>query len=300
MRALVPAFNGSGFRAPSRYTLACLTLCGLLVVVATVDLARTESRLPDVSAPACQPGHSSCFNAELSEQLARDRAAEPLQRQYDSRAWLYASAILAIAAVLTIYSLRVNPRREWPRIFTNLGVAGVWLGIAAVLALVATDGHSLTVPPGPVLLLPVVLLVVAVTGTMIGRSEGWAEQSQADGVRDRVIHIGKLAIHVGTVGQAKRSRMQELATLLAGASFTLTALTCLFALVFILVQPGGEDCKPPTWTDVIESIAAVSAILAMAAGVGALLLRRWVVALFSLAVCPVALLLILASTCFFD
>ena len=300
MPALVPTFNGSRFRAPSRYTLGCLALCGLLLVVATVDLAHTESRLPDVSTPGCQPGHSSCFNAELSEQLARDRAAEPLQRQYNSRAWLYASAILAIAGVLTIYGLRVNPRREWPRIFTNLGVAGVWLGIAAVLALVATDGHSLTVPPGPVLLLPVVLLVAAVTGTLIGRSEGWAERSQADDVRERVIHIGRLAIHVGTVGQAKRSRMEELARLLVGATLVLTVLTCLFALVFILVQPGGEDCKPPAWTDVIEAIAAVTAILAMAAGVGALLLRRWMAALGSLAVCPLALLLILASTCFFD
>ncbi|MFL5515448.1 MAG: hypothetical protein ACJ8DJ_04780 [Gemmatimonadales bacterium] len=296
----MPRFDGSRHRAPSRYTLACLALCGALLLVAAVDLARTDSRLPEISTPGCQPGHSACFNAELSERLARDRAAEPLQRQYDSRAWLYAFALLAIAAVLTIYGLRANPRREWARIFTNLGIAGVWVGIAGVLVLLATDGNSLTVPPGPLLLLPVVLLIAAVTGTLMARSEGWVEQSQADGVRERVIHLGRLAIHIGTAGQAKRSRMEELARLLSGAALALTVLTCLFALLFVLVQPAGEGCNPPAWTDVIESVAAVTAIGAMAAGVGALLLRHWVAAVVSLAACPLALLLVLRSTCFFD
>ena len=75
----------------------------------------------------------------------------------------------------------------------------------------------------------------------------------------------------------------------------------LLALSFVLAQP---DCQsngsPPTWTDPIDSVAAVSAIGAMAAGLGALILRRWIAALISLAVCPVALLLVLASTCVFD
>jgi hypothetical protein len=300
MREGAPRSNGSRFHAPSRATLACLGLCALVFVIAGVDLAHTESRLPDASVPGCKPDGSSCFNARLSEQLARDRAADPLQRQYDSRSWLYAFAILAIAAVGTAYGLRANPRREWPRVFTNLGVIGVWLGIAAVVALVATDGDSLTVPPGPALLLPIVLLTAATAGTLVGRSEGWGEASQAEGVRERVVHFGKLAIRIRTVGQAKRSRTEELARWLSTAALGLTALTCLFALGFVIAQPGGQSCSPPTWTDPIDSVAAVSAIGAMAAGVGALLLRRWVVALISLSTCPVALLLVLISTCFFD
>ena len=38
----------------------------------------------------------------------------------------------------------------------------------------------------------------------------------------------------------------------------------------------------------------------MAAGIGALLLRRWIAALISLVGCPVALLLVLVSTCAFS
>jgi hypothetical protein len=284
----------------SRPTLACLALCGLVLVVAGVDLAHTESRLPDISTAGCQPQDSSCFNARLSEQLARDRAADPLQRQFDSRAWVYVFAILAIAAVATAYTLRSSPRNQWPRVFTNLGVIGVWLGIAVVVALIVTDGNSLTAPPGPALTLPVVLLVAASAGTLMGRSEGWAEQSQADDVRERVIHLGKLAIHVGTVGQVRRSRIEELARQLSTLALGLTAITAVFALSFVLAQPAGPACNPPTWTDPIDAVAAVSAIGAMAAGLGALILRRWIAALISLAVCPVALLLVLTSTCVFD
>jgi len=299
MVELVPLSRPFRIRAPSRPTLACLGLCALVLVVATVDLARTDARLPDVSPAGC-PGSASCFNTELSEQLARDRSADPLQRQYDSRAWLYASAVLAIAGIATAYSLRSSRRRDWPRVFTNLGVIGVWLGIAVVLALVVTDGNSLTVPAGPALMVPVSLLVVATIGTLIGRSEGWTETAQGDDVRERVLQIGKLAIHLGTAGQVKRSRMEELARLLSTAAMGLTALTCLLGLAFVIAQPSGESCAPPTWTDPIDAVVAVSAIGAMAAGVGALLLRRWAVALVSLAVCPVALLVVLASTCFFD
>jgi hypothetical protein len=285
---------------PSRPILACLALCALIVAAATADLLHTESRLPDVSTAPCERESADCREAELGEQLERDRAAEPLQDQYDSRAWLYAFAILAIAAVATAYTLRSRPRTGWLPVFTNLGVAGVWLGIAAIALLLATDDSSLATPPAQTLLLPVVLLVAAAAGTLIGREEGWAEPSPADGARERVLQIGKLAIHVGTVGQARRSRLEELARLLSTASLLLTGLTCLLALIFVLAQP---DCQtngsPPRWTNPVDSITAVAAIGGMAAGVGALLLRRWVVATVSLIVCPVALLLVLVSTCAF-
>ncbi len=46
-------------------------------------------------------------------------------------------------------------------------------------------------------------------------------------------------------------------------------------------------------------MAAVAAIGGMAAGIGALILRRWIPALISLIACPVALLFVLGSTCAF-
>jgi hypothetical protein len=291
---------GSRLRAPSHQVLACLGICALIVIVAGVDLAHTESRLPGVSPRACQPDDSSCFNAVLSEQLARERAADPLQDQFDSRAWLYSFAILATIAVTVAYMLRTRQRAEWPRVFTNLGVTGVWVGIAVVVLLLVTDGSSVKPPPAQTLMLPVVLLVAASVGTLIVRSEGWAERNQADGVRDRVIQIGWLALHVGTAGQARRTRMEELARRLAIVALALTAVTCALAFLFVVAQPGCDTGGgTPDWTDPIDSIAAVTAIGGMAAGIGTLILRRWIVALISLVACPVALLFVLASTCAF-
>ena len=62
-------------------------------------------------------------------------------------------------------------------------------------------------------------------------AEGWAEQSQGDGVREMFVQAGKLAIDIGTAGQIRRSKMDELAAWLSLATLSLTALTSLFALV---------------------------------------------------------------------
>jgi hypothetical protein len=299
VRERIPTQDALRLRAPSNQTLVCLALCALILGFATADLAHTSSRLPDAS-PACHPEDSACIDAKLSEQRARDRAAQPLEDQYESRAWLYTSGILAIVALTLAWRLRSTRRAEWPRIFTNLGVTGTWLGIAAVVLLIATDGNSVAPPPGPTLTLPVVMLVAAATGTLIGRSEGWARQGQPNGVREMVIQAGKLAIDIGTRGQIRRSRMEELAGWLSLATLALTALTCVFALVFVLAQPGCDtSASPPDWTKPIDSVAAVTAIGAIAAAVGALLMRRWIVALAGLVVCPVAVLFVLASTCAF-
>lgn len=299
MRGRLQTFEGARRRVQSPQRLVGLGLCALVLTVAAGDLIHIESRLPEAN-PRCGEGEAACRDAELSEQLARDRAADPLQHQYDTRAWLYAFAILAIAALTVAYRLRTTRRQEWMRIFTNLGVAGVWLGIAAVVLLLATDGSSLGPPPGPTLIIPVVLLVAAAAGTLMGRSEGWADQGQGTGVREIFMRAGKVAIDVGTAGQVRRSRMEELAGWLSVVTLALTALTCLFALVFVLAQPGCDaSASPPNWTNPIDSAAAVTAIAAMAAAVGSLALRRWVVALIGLVICPVSLLFVLASTCAF-
>jgi hypothetical protein len=287
--------------SPSTPIRVCAAICALILVVAVADLVHTDSRLPDFPSRGCEPDQASCFNAQLSEEVARERASEPLQREYDSRASVYGFAILAIAAVAVAWSMRSNPRTEWLRIFTNLGVIGVWVGIGVIVVLVTTDGNAVTPPPAPLLMLPVVMLVAAAAGTLIGRSEGWAERSQADELRERVLQIGKLAVHIGTAGEARRTRMEELARWLATAALVLTTVTCTLALAFVLAQPGCEGTGgPPQWTDPIDSGAAVAAIAGVTAGIGALILRRWIAALISLIGCPVALLLVLVSTCAFS
>jgi hypothetical protein len=260
-------------RIPSTPTLICLGLCGLILAFAVGDLLHTQSRLP---------------------------ASEPLQDQYDSRAWLYAFAILAIVAITVAYRLRSTPRNQWMRLFINVGAVGIWLGIAAVVLLLVTDASSLAPPPGPTLIVPAALLASAAAGILTARSERWAQQGQADGIREMFVQAGRLAVDIGTAGQIRRSRMEELAGWVSLATLALTALTSLLALAFVLAQPGCDaNASPPDWTNPIESIAAVTAIGAMAASVGALLLRRWIVALVGLTVCPVALVFVLASTCAF-
>ena len=150
MGARLPTPEELRRRAPATHTLVCLALCALILGFAAGDLAHTESRLPEESV-ACRAAEAACRDAGLSEQVTRDRAATPLQDRYDSRAWLYSFAILAIVALTVAYALRSSPRSEWPRIFTNLGVTGVWLGLGAVVLLLATDGNSVSPPPAPTL-----------------------------------------------------------------------------------------------------------------------------------------------------
>jgi hypothetical protein len=284
-----------------RPMLACLGLCAVILTVAAVDRTHLESRLPAAPSLHCESKDASCFNQEAKRRVARNRAAEPLERQYRSRAWLYSFAILAAIGVVVAYNLRSRPRRDWLRVFTNLGVAGVWLAIAVTVLLLLTSGAGVEVPAGPAYAVPVLMLAAAAIGTIIGRSEDWAAESQAEGLRSAAIGLGKLAIHIGTAGEAKRSRMDELASWFTNVALGLTVLTGFLAIVFVLAQPGCEtNGGPPSWTTPIDSIAGVTAILAMAAGIGGLVLRRWVPAVIVLVLNPISLFFILASTCAFD
>src|SRR5262249_30869492 len=162
-----------------------------------------------------------------------------------------------------------------------------WVAIAVVITLLATDGEPVTIPAAQALTIPVALVIAAVTGSLLGRSEGWAGQGQGNGVRDRVIHFGRIAIHVGTVGQGKRSRSEKLARWITWAALGLSGVTLLLAL--ILTTVGQPDCGggggTAGWTDAIDSFVAVTATVGIAAGVAGLVLRRWIVALTSLIVC---------------
>src|SRR4029077_14778115 len=83
----------------SRPMLACLGLCTVILIAATLDLVQQESRLPTAPSLHCESRDASCFNQEAKATVARNRAAEPLERQYRSRAWLYCFAILAAIGV---------------------------------------------------------------------------------------------------------------------------------------------------------------------------------------------------------
>ena len=289
------------WETPSRPILACVAVCAFILVVATADLGHTESRVPDLHTFECQAGQSSCFNAQLSEGVAQERAAEPLQREFDSRAWLYVFAILAIAALATAWSMRTSPRTEWLRIFTNLGVIGVWAGIGVIVVLVATDGNAVTPSAAPLLMLPVVLLVAAAAGTLIGRSEGWAERSQADDVQGpgAASRQARDPHRDGGPGQAFPDGGAGPLAGQCGAGADRDHLRARARL-----RPGAAGVRgtggPPHWTDPIDALTAVAAIGGMTAGIGALILRRWIAALISLVGCPVALLLVLVSTCAFS
>jgi lysylphosphatidylglycerol synthetase-like protein (DUF2156 family) len=300
LRELAPASNGSRWRAPSRQTLACLAVCVLIGAIATVDYARIESRLPDVERVDCVPRDADCFTANLQQEIARQREAEPLQDQYNSRAWFYALAILATVAVAVAYSLKSRARGEWLQVFANVGVAGVWAGIAVIVLLVVAGEASIRIRAAPALTIPVVLAGAAI-GTLTGRSEGWAEESRVDGVRERVISLGTLPLCVGTGGAARRSRIEQLGGWMSLAAIGLTVVTAVLAVAFVLPQPECPyaDERPPGWTNPIDSAAAVTGVLALAAGITALVLRRWIAALVSLVTNPIALLAILASTCAF-
>lgn len=259
--------------APSRATLACLGVCGLIVLVAAIDYDHAESELPDVSPRGCDPANLECFNEGRREQIARNRAAEPMEDQYNSRAWLYAFAILTVCALAVANSLRTRPRGEWLGVFTNLGVIGVWVGIASTALLLIAGDASITIRAGPALTIPVALLGAAAVGTIVGRTEGWGEGSPG---------------------------MEQLAGWLSTTALLLTAVTVVLAVAFIVPQPEcGGGASPPGWTNPIDSVAAVTGIGAIAAGIAALALRRWIAALVSVVVNPVALLLIVASTCAF-
>jgi hypothetical protein len=290
VREFAPSPNEWRLRLPSRQTLLCLAVCLGVLVIAGIDLAHTDSRAPDLSSPSCQARPAGCFDEILR-----------LQDQYESRFWLYSSVILASAAIAVAYALRVRPRTRWARVFSDLGITGVWAGIGAVVALLVTSDMAIEVPAAPVLTIPIVLLVAAAIGTLVGRSEGWAEESAADGVRERAISIGKVAVHVGTAGVARRSRIEQFAGWLSRATLALTAATVVLAIVFTLPQPdcGSGGGSPPGWTSPIDSIAAVTGTAAIAAAIAALILRRWIAALFSLVVNPIALLVIVAATCAF-
>ena len=184
--------------------------------------------------------------------------------------------------------------------FTNVGVAGVWAGIAVIVLLVVAGEASIRIraaPAGHSGL--VVLLGGAAIGTLIGRSEGW-----------RVEVASTESGSASSASASRRSRRQEARLGAPGSSrpgwwmslaaIGLTVVTAVLAVAFVLPQPGAVRRRaPPNWTTPSTwppPSPGCSRSRGRDHGPG---LRRWIAALISLVTNPIALLAILASTCAF-
>lgn len=286
----------------SRPTLACVVFCGVVVVTAGADLARTRDRIPPVPSANCG-ADAACNAAQTAELAERDREAERLEQQFGAPSWVYGSATIAAIALVTALGMRSRPRQRWPQVFTNLGIVGVWSGLVIVGVLVVDEGASLvSIRAAPALAPAVIMLVAAGLGTLVSRVEGWEEPpGLVDDVRGGATAVGKRAIDIGTGGAASRAQLGKLARWLTTGSLAFTGLTVALAVAFIPAQPGCEgDEIAADWTDTVAAISALTAVAAIAAGIGALLLRRWIPAAIVLIANPLAGLLMLASTCAFS
>jgi hypothetical protein len=281
----------------SRATLACVAVCTAVIAIAAVDYAHTESRVPPVP-PLCSGTDRACNDAREAGLDDRLREATRLEEQFEARAWLYATAIIAALAVATALALRARRRLGWQRVFTNLGIAGVWSLIVVTVILLETEDQVAGLPAAPLYAPTVALIAAAAIGTLVGRAEGWGTTNAVAEARAAATSIGKGALG----GLFADSRREAVGRFFSTWAIGLTAATVILAIVFISPQPacggsGGDD--PPAWTDTIGAIAGVTIIGALAAGIGALVLRRWLPALVAIVANPLAVLFMAASTCAF-
>jgi hypothetical protein len=289
-----------GVSRVSRFTLACVAVCALVLGITALDYAHVDSRVPPVP-PADCGNSASCNEARNAQLLVRLQLSTSLEEQFESRAWLYAFVISAAIAVATAVAMRTRRRPGWQRIFTNLGVAGVWSGIAATVLLLINDGGSVALPPAPLYAPSVLMIAAAAVGTVIGRREGWGDTDPVAEARAGASAVGKSVGKWALGPLLEGSRRDAAGRFFSDWAFAFTGATVFLGLVFIPPQPacGGGGGEPPGWSDAVQAIAGITSIGAIAAGLAALLLRRWLPALVSLVASPVALLLMVASTCAF-
>jgi len=145
------------------------------------------------------------------------------------------------------------------------------------------------------------MIAAAAVGTVMGRREGWGDSDAVAEARAATSAVGKSVGKWALRPLLEESRRDAAAEFFTTWAFALSAATIALALIFITPQPacGGTGGEPPGWSDTVGAIAGITSIGAIAAGIAALLLRRWVPALVSLVASPAALLFMAASTCAF-
>lgn len=284
----------------SRFILACVAFCVVILGIAAADYAHVDSRVPPVP-PADCGNSASCNEARNAQILVRLELSTSLEEQFESRAWLYAFVIAAAIAVATAVAMRTRRRPGWQRIFTNLGVAGVWSGIAATVLLLINDGGPVALPAAPLYAPSVLMIAAAAIGTVMGRREGWGDTDAVAEARAGASAVGKSVGKWALGPLLAGSRRDAAGRFFSDWAFAFTGATVFLALLFIPSQPpcGGGGGEPPGWTDAVEALAGITSIGAIAAGIAALLLRRWLPALVSLVASPVALIMMVAATCAF-
>jgi hypothetical protein len=219
-----------------------------MLVVGWIDLERTNDRVPPFR--------------QGTDTLARLHRIQQLDSDFDQRVWIYAAIA---AAALAVSCLGADRRRA----FQQAGVAGVVLGVAAVI-LSVLGSHGVVDPPLAAMLLPsLTLLAIASIGGTARRLRG-------------------------------ESRPPEELSLkaVAMAALTCTAITVVLAYVYASGQDAG--CDPPStdawWSGAVGWAAVVTAGIAVLLGLAGLAARRWVVALTCVVVNPAALLYMIASS----
>lgn len=132
--------------------------------------------------PLCVPDTEACNNernAKFGPRLDSIRARE---REYDRRAWGYAAGVaLALGAAAALAAGRHPSRARLRRLFADVGVSGVVLGLlGAGILLVPRGDRAFSQPTGPVFFPAVALLVLAgVGGVTVRLTSQGAESSDA-------------------------------------------------------------------------------------------------------------------------
>lgn len=249
-------------------------VCGIVVaaalVAAGVDFALTSASVDPVPATCPVPGDVACQQARNQQLQARLTDKQELEDDFALRAWAYALAVVAAMAVALRQVLRGRSGQERRRLLTTLGVAGVGLGLLTTAALLFATRATLALPTLPAFLPTLALLATAGVGGLAAR---------------------------GPAGPEPRGGLAR-AALWGGLGCT--ALTVLVAVVAAIPDSDcGSGDGAPEWAERLYGVIFIPALAAFAFGLLALAVRRWVVALVSIAVSPVVVLFLAADMCAF-
>jgi hypothetical protein len=262
-----------------RLLLGGLVSCAVLAV-AVVDFVRTADRIPATPTWRCDESDDDCVDRTNARFDAVNRKTLQLADDYGRRAWLYGAAI-AVAALASTGSLLLGARSapERRRLGRNLGTAGVGIGLLTFVVLLLAEPDDLTEAATDAAFLPagaILLVAVVASLTTLGQAPARPEQAPKAERAGRWVAIAALAF---------------------------TALTVVLAVIDIQPRPscGGAESPEdaPDWADALIPFVSASAIGAIALGLAALLFRRWLTALASLVVTPLAYIIMIGSTCAF-
>jgi len=229
------------------------------LLVGSIDRSRTENKVP----PFPPPGQSSLPRYERIRQLDHD---------FDRRALMYggvAAVALGLAAAAALAGASTQEQQR--RVFGQVGVAGVVLGLLGALLLWTTRGN-IEPPWGAVFAPAGLLLAIAALGGSVARLQRPPpEETPMEGRPLRRVAL---------------------------AALSFTAVTVVLAYVYAAQQDGSCDVHmpAPAWAGVVGWAAGISAAAAFLLGLAGLAARRWFVALVCVVVNPAALVYMLLST----